>query len=52
MQTVGGGTTVLGSAATGLVTPGAVTLADLNSNGILDLIVANSGSNNVLVYLG
>ena len=28
------------------------TLADLNNNGILDLIVANSGSNNVLVYPG
>ena len=36
----------------GLITPGAVTLADLNNNGILDLIVANSGSNNVLVYPG
>jgi hypothetical protein len=52
VQTVGGGTTILGSAATGLVTPGAVTLADLNNNGILDLIVANSGSNNILVYIG
>ena len=52
MQTVGGGTTVLGDASTGLITPGAVTLADLNNNGILDLIVANSGSNNVLVYPG
>ena len=52
VQTVGGGTTVLGSAATGLVTPGAVTLADLTGNGILDLIVANSGSNNVFIYMG
>ena len=52
VQTVGGGTTVLGDASTGLITPGAVTLADLNNNGILDLIVANSGSNNVLVYPG
>jgi FG-GAP-like repeat len=52
VQTVGGGITVLGSATSGLVTPGAVTLADLNNNGILDLIVANSGSNNVLVYTG
>ena len=33
-------------------TPGAVTLADLNGNGIPDLIVANSGSNNVLIYPG
>ncbi len=52
IQTVGGGTTVLGNAGTGLISPGAVTLADLNNNGILDLIVANSGSNNVLVYPG
>ena len=52
VQTVGGGTTVLGDASTGLITPGAVTLADLNNNGILDLIVANSGSNNVLIYPG
>ena len=52
VQTVGGGTTVIGNAASGLVTPGAVTLADLTGNGILDLIVANSGSNNVLIYMG
>ncbi len=52
VQSAGGGTTVLGSAATGLVTPGAVTLADLTGNGILDLIVANSGSNNVYIYMG
>ena len=52
VQTVGGVTTVLGDASTGLISPGAVELADLNNNGILDLIVANSGSNNVLVYPG
>ncbi|MFI5457562.1 MAG: beta strand repeat-containing protein [Isosphaerales bacterium] len=52
VQTVGGVTSVLGDASTGLVSPGAVKLADLNNNGILDLIVANSGSNNVLVYPG
>jgi large repetitive protein len=52
VQSAGGGTTILGSAATGLVTPGAVTLADLTGNGILDLIVANSGSNNVFIYMG
>ena len=45
-------TTVLGDSSTGLISPGAVTLADLNNNGILDLIVANTGSNNVLVYPG
>jgi len=52
VQTVGGVTTVLGNASTGLLSPGAVKLADLNNNGILDLIVANYGSNNVLVYPG
>ena len=47
-----GGSTVLGDQATGLLSPGAVTLADLNGDGIPDLIVANSGSNNVLIYPG
>ena len=37
---------------TGLLAPGAVKLADLNGDGIPDLIVANSGSNNVLIYPG
>jgi large repetitive protein len=41
---------------TGLLAPGAVTVTDpihdLNGDKIPDLIVANSGSNNVLVYLG
>ena len=36
----------------GLLAPGAVKLADLNGDGIPDLIVANSGGNNVLVYPG
>ena len=45
-------TTVLGDQATGLLSPGAVKLADLNGDGIPDLIVANSGGNNVLVYPG
>src|SRR5262249_42400447 len=38
--------------ANGLLAPGAVKLADLNRDGIPDLLVANSGANNVLVYLG
>ena len=37
---------------TGLLAPGAVKLADLNGDNIPDLIVANSGSNNVLIYPG
>jgi hypothetical protein len=43
---------VLGNQATGVLAPGAVKLADLNGDGIPDLIVANSGGNNVLVYPG
>ena len=42
----------MGDQSTGLLSPGAVLLADLNGDGIPDLIVANSGSNNVLVYPG
>ena len=41
-----------GGPGPGLLAPGAVTLADLNGDGIPDLIVANSGGNNVLVYPG
>ena len=40
------------TSSSGLLAPGAVVLADLNGDGIPDLIVANSGSNNVLVYPG
>ena len=36
----------------GLLAPSAVQFADLNGDGIADLIVVNSGSNNILVYLG
>jgi hypothetical protein len=43
---------VIGSRATGLLAPGAVTMADLNGDGIPDMVVANSGSNNVVVYPG
>jgi hypothetical protein len=43
---------VVADAASGLLAPGAVQLADLNGDGIPDLIVANSGSNNILVYPG
>src|SRR5262249_33973268 len=43
---------VIGNQATGVLAPGAVLLKDLNGDGIPDLIVANSGGNNVLVYPG
>ncbi len=44
--------TVLANRASGLLQPGAAVLADLNGDGIPDLIVANSGRNSVLVYPG
>jgi len=43
---------VPGYTTTGLVSPGAVKLADLNNDGTLDLIVLDSGGNDVLVYPG
>jgi hypothetical protein len=43
---------VLADRDAGVQGPGYVVLADVNGDGIPDLIVANSGSNNVLVYLG
>jgi FG-GAP-like repeat len=43
---------VIGNQATGVLAPGAVLLSDMNGDGIPDLIVANSGGNNVLVYPG
>jgi hypothetical protein len=48
----GGQSQTLADSSSGLLAPGAVKLADLNGDGIPDLIVANSGSNNVLVYPG
>ena len=44
--------TVLADRATGLLDPGAVRLVDLNGDGIPDLVVANSGNNDVLIYPG
>jgi hypothetical protein len=38
--------------ANGVVSPGAAKLVDLNGDGKLDMIVANSGGNDVLVYKG
>ncbi len=47
-----GQTSVLADRTSGLLAPGAVVLADLNGDSIPDLIVADSGGNNVLVYPG
>ena len=46
------GAQILGDRTQGVLDPGAVTLTDLNGDGLPDLVVANSGGNNVLVYLG
>ena len=43
---------VVGNQTTGILAPGTVLLADMNGDGIPDLVVANSGGNNVLVYPG
>jgi hypothetical protein len=40
------------SASNGLMAPAGVKVADLNGDGIMDIIVADSGSNDVIVYLG
>jgi hypothetical protein len=40
------------SSTAALRKPGAVAIADLNGDGIPDLLIANSGSNDLLVYLG
>ena len=47
-----GSPTVIGNQTTGVLSPGAVLLTDLNGDEIPDLIVANSGANDVLVYPG
>ncbi len=43
---------VVAAHSQGVLAPGAVTLADLSGDGIRDLIVLNSGGNDVLVYPG
>jgi hypothetical protein len=42
----------IGDQSQGVLAPGKLTLADLRGNGLLDMIVANSGANDILVYLG
>jgi hypothetical protein len=46
------GPQVIADRTQGILNPGAVTLADLDGDGIPDLIVANGGANDVLVYRG
>ena len=43
---------VLGDRGSGVLIPGKPVLADLNGDGLLDVIVPNTGGNNVLVYPG
>jgi FG-GAP-like repeat/FG-GAP repeat len=44
--------TILADRSTGLIAPSAVVTADLNGDGIPDLIFANSGGDDVFVYPG
>ncbi|WP_165229176.1 FG-GAP repeat domain-containing protein [Aquisphaera insulae] len=46
------GQTFLQGRGEGLLAPSDVKIADLNGDGISDLLVANSGGNSLLIYLG
>jgi hypothetical protein len=52
LQLGNAGSNVFQNRQDGILAPGAVRLADLNGDGLLDLIVVNSGGNDILVYLG
>jgi hypothetical protein len=52
VQDAAGTTTFTAGVANGLDGPSAVAVADLNGDGLPDLVVANSSSNQLLVFLG
>jgi hypothetical protein len=52
VQDAHGNTSFVADASSGLSAPSAVAVADLNHDGLPDLLVANSGSNQLLVFLG
>ena len=52
VKTGAGGPLPISGSAQGVRAPGNIVLSDLNGDGVPDLIVANSGSNNLLIYLG
>jgi hypothetical protein len=52
VEYAGPGTGWLQDRQDGILAPNAVRLVDLNGDGIPDLVVANGGGNDVLVYLG
>ncbi len=52
MQVGGTTPTFAQGRSNGVISPGAAKLVDLNGDGILDMVVANSGGNDVLVYQG
>src|SRR5206468_3494806 len=48
----GAAESIVGDRSAGLLAPTAMHVQDLNDDGLADMIVANSGSNELLVYLG
>ncbi len=52
VQSLTGANSFVQGRANGLLAPSDVKIADLNGDKIQDLVVANSGANDILVYLG